>query len=189
MVPSDAIVSVVPGQMPARRAPRTTSELDQADANPASPASTPPKARRDRIAGPGKARLKYAPPPPPTDPVLNALGIQSFIYTARTPFDSTRLYALLQQWKDDISALEQVSLQLGLDATDATVATSDNRDQQRAEAAKRQLAANPDKPPLRFTLNDRVECNVGTWAAGKITYLWYEEPGMAAAAPYQVTTE
>ena len=51
--------------------------------------------------------------------------------------------------------------------------------------AQRQLAEHPGKPALRFTLNDRVECYMAadTWAAGKITKLWYTEDGWDSSVP------
>ena len=44
----------------------------------------------------------------------------------------------------------------------------------------------PGFPPLRFSPGDRVECNVGTWAPGKVLRLWYQEQGMPEPAPYQI---
>ena len=163
-----------------RAAARTASELAQKkdDAEPSSSKDKP--AKRFKMA----VRPKWSQPAP--DPVLDSLGINSFVYSARRPFDAGRLLMLLQQWpRDDASPLRKASLELGLDAAEDAMSGAAG-DEARAAEAERQLAANAGKPALRFTLDDRVECAVGYWAAGRVTRLWYEEEGMAAAAPYQV---
>ena len=117
---------------------------------------------------------------------IDKLGISSFVYSSRRPFEARRLAALLQQWpRDDASPLQAVSLELGLDVKVRSA------EENAAAAAAAALAANPDKPPLRFTIGSRVECFVGgrwpnQWASGKVTKLWYQEAGMSAAVPYQV---
>ena len=47
-----------------------------------------------------------------SSPVVDALGISSFVYTRRRPFDAGRLFALFEQWRRDYaSPLQQVSLE------------------------------------------------------------------------------
>ena len=112
-------------------------------------------------------------------------GITSFVYSARRPFDAQRLAALLNQWpRDPATPLNAVSAELGLDIQ---IGLSD--EERKAEAVRGAAdwaAANPGQPPLRFTPGDRVECNVGEWAPGKIVQIWYMEEGMPEPAPYQV---
>lgn len=104
-------------------------------------------------------------------------GISSFVYSARRPFDATRLALLLNQWpRDPATPLNAVSLERGLDV----------RLEENPYGAFQAAAPPPNMPPLRFETNDRVECNVGGWAAGKIVKLWYQEPGWDKPVPYQV---
>ena len=159
----------------------TTSELDQMN-DDAKLAAAKPSLPKKKTSNKLAVQPKWS--RPPADPVIEALGIQSFVYSARRPFDTRRLFLLLQQWpRDGASPLQRVSLDLGLGVAAMMAGVSDEK---LADLAQQQLAANPDKPALRFTLGDRVECAMGYWAAGKITHLWYAEPGMEAAAPYQV---
>ena len=100
-------------------------------------------------------------------------GISSFVYSARRPFESQRLAALLNQWpRDPATPLNAVSAEAGLDVQ---VGLSEAEEAaQAARQAAEWVAANPGRPPLRFTPGDPVECNVGTWAAGKVIRIWYE---------------
>ena len=105
--------------------------------------------------------------------------------SARRPFDGNRLAALLGQWpRDAETALQAVSADLGIDIkpgrSEEELAAED------AAATAEAIAANPGRPPLRFAIGDRVECNVGEWASGKVIALWYSEPGFDQPAPYQV---
>jgi len=182
-LPNDVLISAMIAQTAAQRAAsRTTSEPDLTDgAKPFSSKSFPAKRVSDGQNALAK-RPKWA--PPPSDPVLDALDITSFVYSARRPFDAGRLLTMLQQWpRDDASPLQRATLELGLDATD--VGVRDVR-ANAAAVAQRQVEANPGKPALRFTLEDRVECNVGYWAAGKVIKLWYEPEAGKPAVPYQV---
>eukprot|EP00930_Biecheleria_cincta_P100126 TRINITY_DN91738_c0_g1_i1.p1 TRINITY_DN91738_c0_g1~~TRINITY_DN91738_c0_g1_i1.p1 ORF type:complete len:580 (+),score=87.86 TRINITY_DN91738_c0_g1_i1:158-1741(+) len=45
-----------------------------------------------------------------------------------------------------------------------------------------------ERPPPRFDIGARVECNVGEWALGTVVKHWYHEPGQPEenVAPYQV---
>ena len=182
VLPTDVIVSdTLAPTATQRAAARTSSELDQPE-EPSSPKPTPGKKKVNKMAEwPKWSR-------PPADPVFDSLGIQSFVYSARRPFDAVRLFALLQQWpRDGASPLQRVGIGLGSDATDAMSGDSDEaRAAIVAAEAQRQVEANPGKPALRFTLDDRVECNVGYWAAGRVTQLWYTDAGANAASPYQV---
>ena len=186
-VASDVLlVSSAVGQTAEQRASaRKSSKLEQTE--DIQPPSVSKPAATARFKNPA-VRPKWS--QPPADPVLDALGIQSFVYTVRRPFDAGRLMALLQQWpRDDASPLQQVGIDLGFHATDDAMASvsAEERDAKLAAEAQRQLAAWPNKPPLRFTLEDRVECNIGSnWAPGKIIWLWYVESEVEDAAPYQV---
>ena len=89
---------------------------------------------------------------------------------AATPMRAhKRLAALLNQWpRDPATPLNAVSAELGLDIQ---IGLSD--EERKAEAVRGAAdwaAANPGQPPLRFTPGDRVECNVGEWAPGKIVH-------------------
>lgn len=113
-------------------------------------------------------------------------GITSFVFSSRRPFDAGRLSALLNQWpKDPAVALNAVSAELGLDINLGQ--TPEEEAAKDAETRAQWAAAcPPDKQPLRFIPGDRVECNVGEWASGKVVQLWYFEPAMPEAVPYQV---
>jgi len=49
-------------------------------------------------------------------------------------------------------------------------------------------AAAPDRPPPRFAVGERVECNVDSWMLGEVVRHWYREPGWpeGQVVPYQV---
>ncbi|CAK0902813.1 unnamed protein product [Prorocentrum cordatum] len=49
-------------------------------------------------------------------------------------------------------------------------------------------AAALERPPLRFAVGDRVECNCGTWVLGVVVKQWYREPTWSEekVTPYQI---
>ncbi|CAK0859428.1 unnamed protein product [Prorocentrum cordatum] len=63
------------------------------------------------------------------------------------------------------------------------------RHARRAERAlRRAQAAALERPPLRFAVGARVECNCGDWLLGVVVRHWYTEPGWPEdeVTPYQV---
>ena len=198
-IPSDALVSATLVQAATQRAAAAASSTSSALGRTAEDEAVkqtelftpaPPKQFKQMRPPKWSRPLDEPSPAAAASPVVDTLGIDSFVYSARRPFNAGRLFALLKQWpRDGASPLQRVSLELGPDATEAMAGEGS---QIAVAEAERQLARNPDKPALRFTLDDRVECDMSsvdseeaTWAAGKVTQLWYAEPGMDAA-PYQV---
>ena len=119
-LPSDALVSVALAQTAAQRAASSPSEVEHTE--DAEPSASRPAAvtgseqprrprsvltRADTKFMPGAAAREAA-----SSPVVDALGISSFVYTRRRPFDAGRLFALFEQWRRDYaSPLQQVSLE------------------------------------------------------------------------------
>jgi G3E family GTPase len=123
----------------------------------------------------------HAHPPANGKPsVVDKFGIHSFIYSARRPFEATRLAALMHQWPlDRRSPLESARIEMGLVAEDSTGSAPP------VYAASASIAP-PGAPPLRFSIGERVQCNVGAWKGGRVTQHWYSEDMFDGSAPYQV---